>query len=363
MGLSRGQALYSWWYCVILPKPRAAISFLFACALLCTNLGRPAHAQESAGNIVGHVHILRGDAPPQRILVSLKLRGAEMDSVYTDSQGTFGFHNLPGNLYYVDINDEHYEQVHQEAVISSSVLSPTLFLDISLEPKRSAQAATATQASPSGANPGMADVREYLSHFPKQATKEFEKGVQADKSGQTDNAVKHYTKAIQISPDLYYAHNNLGSDYLSQSKFAPARAEFEKVIELNQSDAAGYFNLGNVCMLMGQMSDAQRSLDEGIRRQPDSALGQFLMGSLNLRLGKLAEAERDLRRAIQLSPEMTQPRLQLVNLYLQQGRKQDAATALRAFVDAFPDNGFSPKARQLLQQLDGQAKAATSRPQ
>jgi len=318
-------------------------------------------AQVSLGSIIGRVRVTNQEEPSQRILVTLELRGAPMDSVYTDSQGTFGFHNLHPDSYYITISDEQYQPIRMEAVIQATSLSPTVLLDVSLVPKN--QGGSADAAKQPGANPNMTDAREYAANFPKAAVREFEKGVQSDGKGKKDVAIRHYQRAVEIAPDFYAAHNNLGSDQLSKSDFAGARAEFEKVIELNQSDAAGYFNLGNVCMLMGQMGDAQRFLDEGIRRQPDSALGQFLMGSLNYRLGKTAEAERDLRRAIQLSPEMVQPRLQLVNLYLQQGRKQDAAEVLRAFIDAFPDNGFNPKAKQLLQQLEGPAKAATSQPQ
>jgi tetratricopeptide (TPR) repeat protein len=186
--------------------------------------------------------------------------------------------------------------------------------------------------------------------------------LEADRVGKRDDAIHHYQKAIQVSPDFYYAHNNLGSDYLGRSDFAAARKEFERVVELNQSDATAYFNLSNVCMLMGQVPDAERFLDEGLRREPDSALGQFLLGSLDLRAGKLPEAEHALRNAIQLNPVMAQSRLQLVNLYLQHGRKQDAAAELHAFVSAFPDNPFNKQAQQLLQRLEVPAKPAASAP-
>jgi tetratricopeptide (TPR) repeat protein len=284
-----------------------------------------------------------------------------MESVYTDSQGTFGFHSLAPNPYYVTVNDEHYQPVRISAVILPTSLNPTSFLDVTLVPKQAPREAEGgLSPKPSGANPDLMDVREYTAKFSKPARKEFEKGLGADRAGKVDEAIRHYQKALQIEPGFYAAHNNLGTDYLTKSDFVAARKEFEQVVALNQSDATAYFNLGNVCMLMNELPDARRFLDEGFRRQPDSALGHFLLGSINLRTGKMPEAEHALRQAIQLNPVMVQPRLQLVNLYLQQGRKQDAVTELHAFVSAFPDNPFNKQAQQLLHRLEGPAKPAGS---
>jgi len=291
-------------------------------------------------------------------MVTLEVRGAAMDSVYTDSQGTFGFHSLGPNPYYVSVNDEHYEPVRIATVIMPTSLNPTTFLDITLIPK-SPEKADSASAKPQGGNPALLDVRELTAKFPKPARKEFEKGLGADRAGKRDEAIRHYQKAVQVSPDFYYAHNNLGSDYLSRSDFVGARKEFEQVVRLNQSDAAAYFNLSNVCMLTAQLSDARSYLEEGMRRQPDSALGHFLLGSLNLREGKLPEAERALRQAVELDPVMVQPRLQLVNLFLKQGRKEEAVGELHAFMSAFPDNSFNKQAKDLLRRLETPANATT----
>lgn len=338
--------------------PRLRKALILEFVGLCVGLVLPLSlsAQQALGSIIGHIRVFRGDAPPQRLLVSLEIRGAPMDSVYTDSSGTFGFHGLNANSYYVVVEDEQYEQLRRQVVIDPAMLSPTVVLDITLVPKKTEKAADQVPSYPAGANPNMIDAREYSAQFPRPAVKEFKKGMDADGAGKRDQAIRHYQKAIILAPGFYAAHNNLGSDYLSKSDFPAARKEFERVVQLNQSDADGYFNLSNVCMLTGQLPEAQQYLDEGMRRQPDSAVGQFFLGSLNLRLKKLPEAETALRRAIQLSPAMAQPRLQLVNLLLQQGRKEDAASVLRDFVSTFPDSSFTTQAKQLLLRLNTSSK-------
>ena len=330
-----------------------------ACVCLCVILSAPASAQQQIlGNIIGHIRVQRGDTPPERVMVSLEVRGAPMDSVYCDSSGTFGFHNLGPNPYYIGVNDEHYEPVRRLAVIDPVMLAPTVFVEITLVPKRKATPEDAAPPSSKDSNPNMIDVHEYAERVPKRAVKEFEKGLAADAAGKQDDAIRHYQKAVGIAPDFYRAHNNLGSDYVSKSDFPDARKEFERVVQLNQSDAAAYFNLSNVCMLTGQMPEAQQFLDEGLRRQPDSAFGQFLLGSLDLRLKKLAQAEAALLRAIQLDPTKAQYRLQLVNLLLQQGRKDAAASQLRDLLATLPDSSFRAQAKQVLQKLESSPKPA-----
>jgi Tfp pilus assembly protein PilF len=340
-------------------QPQICKAALFLAASVCAFFvfPRAASAQQTTlGSVVGHMRVVRGDTPSHPVLVSLELRGAPMDSAYSDSSGTFGFHGLHPDPYYVVVNDENYEPVRRLAVVDPVMLAPTVYLDITLVPKKTEKGTSAVGSQSPGSNPNMIDIREYSARFPKSAVKEFKKGMQADHTGKPDDAIRHYQKAVTIAPYFYLAHNNLGSDYLSKSDFPAARKEFEEVVRLNQSDADGYFNLSNVCLLTRNLTEARQYLDEGMRRQPESSLGQFLLGSLNLRLKKLPEAEIALRRAIELDPRMAQARLQLVNLLLQQGRKADAESLLRDFLNSFPDSSFSAQAKQVLQRLESSSK-------
>ncbi len=342
------------------PMPVANCRAGLMISLLSLVLVSSSFAQQDAqvlGSIIGHIRVAHGEAPAERVLVLLQLRGATRDSVYTDSQGVYGFHNLHPDRYNVVISDDHYQPDQHDAIIRSSTLSPVVFVDFTLVAKTPPNHDENVPSKSTGSNPNITDVREYEAKFPKTAVKEFRKGAQDDQDGKKDDAIKHYLKAVQIAPAFYEAHNNLGSDYVSKSDFPAARKEFEQAIQQNQSDAAGYFNLSNVSMLTGNLPEAQKYLDEGLRREPDSALGQFLLGSLNMKTGKLPEAQRALQQSIKLNPTMVQPRLQLVNLFLQAGKKQEAAEQLHEFVTTFPDNPFSPQARKVLEKIEGPAQA------
>ncbi len=334
------------------PLARRGSSPLFLLLLGFTLLSSPLSAQVQLGRIVGQLRVTRGDFPPHSILVELQLHGSAIASVYADDQGRFGFYNLEANPYHVVINDPAFRGVDELANVNPIVSSFNM-VQIHLDPRDDVKRAPASNRI-GGSNPHLVDPADYNRRFPKNAVKEFDRGVQADRDGKRDDAIEHYQKAVKIAPAFYMAHNNLGSDYLSKSDFSAARNEFQQAIQLNQSDGAAYFNLSNVCTLTGELPQAQLYLDQGMQRQPDSALGHFLQGTLDIRLGKLPQAEGALRQAIQLDPMMAQPRLQLVNLLLQQGRKGDAVAQLHDFVGAFPESPFSGKAKDLLKRLQGQ---------
>lgn len=328
---------------------RRFCSLLFVFSLVVTP-ALLAQQQQILANIIGQLRVARADFPSHQIMVELQFRGAAINSTYADSQGKFGFSGLVGGEYHIIINDPAYEPVNERLMVRPDI-SANVMAFLTLRPRESAQVGEAASGRATGSNPNILDLREYNRRFPKKAVKEYDKGISAEADGKHEQAISHYQAALQIAPDYYPAHNNLGSEYLSKSDFPDARKEFEEVVQLNQSDAEGYFNLSNVCMLMGQMADAEKYLREGIRRQPDSALGHFLLGSLDMRQKKFAEAESVLQRAKQLDPAMTQARLQLVNLYLQQGRRNEAISELQSFLQAFPGVPAASKAKALLHKL------------
>ena len=301
------------------------------------------------GRIIGQARTARGDFPPRQIMVELRLHGGVVESVYTDNEGRFGFSNLHANGYRVVINDEDYYPVDERADVIPDEM-PYTRLMITLRPREEKQN-DPVGARASGGNPYMVDPADYNKRFPKNALKEYKRGVDAERKGQHDEAISHYLSALKISPEYYPAHNNLGSLYLGKADFKSAEEQFQEVIRLDQNDPQAYFNLGNLLMLTGRYPESEKALASGLQRQPDSAFGSFLQGSLYGRTGKLTEAEKSLRTALQLDATMWQAHLQLVNLYLQQNRRQNAIAELQAFLKSFPSAPAAPKANELLNKL------------
>jgi Flp pilus assembly protein TadD len=317
-----------------------------------------AQGQFPLGKIVGTVRVSRGDAPSPPVLVSLEMRGSPIGSAYSDGRGSVGFYNLVANEYKITVNDEAYELFSQTVDVNPDVLAMN-FVYITLTPRVKAPK-DPLPGRVEGSNPYLIDPAEYYRRFPKKTLKEFEKGVDADHQGKKDDAIQHYEKALTYSPDFYPAHNNLGSAYLGRQNFEGAQSQFEAALKANQNDAQAHFNLANVLLLTQRYPAAEREIEEGLQRRPDSAFGHFLQGSVYSRTGRPELAEKSLQSALQLDPKMSQVYLQLVNLYLQQKRTPEAISELEAYLKAFPDSPFSPKARDLLKRLQGNASASTN---
>jgi tetratricopeptide (TPR) repeat protein len=247
------------------------------------------------------------------------------------------------------VRDDRFYPVDEIAIVDPAV-SPTTAVHINLVPRTETSSKTASKRV-SGSNPYIVDLSEYQQHFPKNAVKEFQKGVAADREKNTDAAIRHYEKCLKLAPDFYPAHNNLGSNYVTKSNFAGAERQFREAIRLNQGDSQAQFNLANVLILTSKFAEAERVLFAGLQRTPESAFGHFLLGSLYSRTGHLPQAERNLAQARQLDPLMAQSYLQLVNLYVQENRRSDAVAELQNFLRVFPEGPYTAKAKEVLKRL------------
>jgi Flp pilus assembly protein TadD len=305
--------------------------------------------QGGVGSIIGELHLSRGDFPG-RIYIELQFRGATITSGYSDDEGKFGFSGLGSNPYHVVIHDEHFNPVDQLVVLDTSISTMSM-AQITLTPREPVRREPVPNQE-QGGNPYLIDPAEYRQHFPKNAIKEFDKAIEADKNQKRDEAIRHYEQAVRLAPDFYPAHNNLGSDYLSNSDFKSAEAEFRKVIRTNPADAAAYFNLAHVFLLTKRYQESLEHAIQGLRREPNSAFGYFVLGSAYQRAGDAAQSERALRLALKLDPKLSAAHLALVNLYLSQHREAEVSAELRTFLRDFPDDAYAAKARSLLQKMD-----------
>ena len=320
------------------------------------------HAQQpnQLGKIIGNVRVVRGDFPAHPVLISLDMRGTPIESAYCDNQGRFGFGGLVANQYTVSVNEDGYEPVRERTEVNPTT-SATNWVQITLVPRANAKK-DPLPGRVEGSNPFLVDPAAYYSHFPKKTLKEFDKGRDADQKSKQDEAIEHYLKALEYSPDFYPAHNNLGTIYLSRRNFDAAEAQFQAALKTNQNDGQARFNLANVLLLTQHYGDAEREIDEGLQRRPDSAFGKFLQGSVYTHTNHPDLAEKSLQSALQLDPKMSQAYLQLVNLYLQQKRTLEAIAELEAYLKAFPDSPLSQKVRETLKRLQGEA-SASAKPQ
>jgi Flp pilus assembly protein TadD len=310
--------------------------------------------QSQQYGLTGELQVSRGSFPPHRIEVILETRGTRAGATYTDNEGKFSFSIPLPNVYYVVINDPEFEPVRQSYEVRE-LSGFSNFVVITLVPKQH-DAGTDHRSQTLGSNPFLVNTKEYSKHYTKDAVKEFNKGNKAERNGQTEDAIRHLSKAVTIAPEFYEARNNLGLVYLAKMKFPEAEKEFAEVLKINPSDDQAYFNLGNAYLLSGHFAEAEQAVKGGLQRRPDSAFGELLLGMVYSRTGNKGNAEQLLRQSLQDDSNMSKARLELANLYIQEKRRDEAITELKAFLKSSPNDPFAPKAQQVLSRLQAQSQ-------
>jgi len=72
--------------------------------------------------------------------------------------------------------------------------------------------------------------------------KDFDEGVKYDQGNNLDAAIAAYQKSIANNPNNADAYNNMGADYLAQSKIKEAIDAFKKACDLGNSAGCENYN-------------------------------------------------------------------------------------------------------------------------
>jgi tetratricopeptide (TPR) repeat protein len=83
---------------------------------------------------------------------------------------------------------------------------------------------------------------------PKSARAYHNRGLIYAGKENYEKAIKDFSKAIKIKPRFALFYNQRGVTYASQKKYDKAEADYLKVIELDPNYGTAYYNLGNLYM-------------------------------------------------------------------------------------------------------------------
>jgi tetratricopeptide (TPR) repeat protein len=81
--------------------------------------------------------------------------------------------------------------------------------------------------------------------------------------------VSNYRRVLDLEPQNYKAHNNLGSIYLASNDLVLAEHEYLLAIELNPSLFSLYYNLASVYIKSNDRDRALAALDKALELNPN----------------------------------------------------------------------------------------------
>ncbi|MCE5324466.1 tetratricopeptide repeat protein [bacterium] len=122
-------------------------------------------------------------------------------------------------------------------------------------------------------------------------------------AGYWENDITLFSHAVEVVPNNYLAHNNLGSKFYDQGDEAAAEMHFRKAIRIEPTDLFAYHNLVRLLYGQNRFNEAKKILRTTLKIYPDDGLAQIQLGSIYLQQSKPKLAEPHLRKAVSLHPK------------------------------------------------------------
>ena len=112
-------------------------------------------------------------------------------------------------------------------------------------------------------------LKKALEQNPRSADAHHYFAILQQALGQTDQAQKHFTKAVKYSPDNPEINNNFGSFLCKHKKYSAAESHFQVAIKdpLYSTPAFALTNAGVCAHDAGQLSKAESYLDKALKKQ------------------------------------------------------------------------------------------------
>ena len=152
------------------------------------------------------------------------------------------------------------------------------------------------------------DLQGFITNSDNYKTSEtwFYMGLSYGKDKKYEEAIKAYSKALTLNPNLAGAYNNRGVAKARLGYYKEAKSDYDDAIRLKPDYALAYNNRGVAKEGLGDYKEAKSDYDDVIRLKPDYALAYNNRGVAKEGLGDYKGAISDYNEAIRLNPNLAE---------------------------------------------------------
>jgi Tfp pilus assembly protein PilF len=265
--------------------------------------------------------------------VDVELRGSDettvIGSIQATTNGRFRFNAVRYGTYWIVIESERYNYVRQRLLVDTSTFG-MIQVPVSLFPRT-----VERTGDP------VVDLNTLRVEIPEEALEKYQDALEEFQKDNEDKGIDRLTEALEIAPDFYEAHLELGFARQRAGEIPDAIALLERAVELNPSSADGLSWLGRLYYETERFQDSVETLWGRIEVGAASADDNFYIGSAYHKLGVYREAEESLLRSLSISPtsDMSGPaRLQLFNVYMRSRQPFRALEQIDEYAIEHPDD-------------------------
>jgi tetratricopeptide (TPR) repeat protein len=158
------------------------------------------------------------------------------------------------------------------------------------------------------------------------------------KQGNLNEAIGHYSKALQGDPNLKQAHNNLGVALYKQGKVDEAITHFNEALRIAPDYAEAHYSLGMTLAEEGKLQEAISYYSRALQARPNYAEVYNDLGVALARQGKLDEAISHHSKALQIRPDYPEAYNDLGIALARQGKSDEAISYYSRALQIKPDH-------------------------
>jgi tetratricopeptide (TPR) repeat protein len=298
------------------------------------------------GEISGTVLLEADKRPATQVAVKLKSRVAGIvRSVLTDFEGRFRVQNLPRGTYDIAVDEEGYEAAQTSAQLDGPSAKLVVYLKGRSGPIRQSRYTVS--------------VRELK--IPGKAQEQFQKGLERLAKNDPAGSLSHFTKASQAFPNYFEAYYNMGVAEVTLGHTDEAIKAFQTAIDLSGGRyAKAEFGYGYLLCQAGRPSEAEKMIRRGLEVEDAAPEGYVILGEALKQLKRLDEAEKSLHEALLRNPNYAGAYLVLSDVAQSKGDYRAEIEDLDIYLKLQPNGPGSELARKV--RIAAQRMLATSRP-
>ena len=161
-------------------------------------------------------------------------------------------------------------------------------------------------------------------------------GVCYKSVGELASSAKMFETAVNIKPDYFEAHKNLGLVFKNLGQVNESIDSLNMAISIKSDYFDAHYNLAIILKELGRHDQALKSYEKAISINPNFANAYNNLGNLYLDLGREDDAINSYSRAIQINPNFAQAHNNLGNLFTDIERYEDAIQSYKKAIKANP---------------------------
>ena len=318
---------------------------------------------QGANVLQGKVVAPSGTQPANSVRVKLTFNGKAIHETFTDLSGRFSFPGLSRGTYLLTAEGDGltFETTSVQAEISALGAAPQTFTqDIYLRPI----------AHKPIAQPGI--VNAFNQSVPAPAKQAFDTAVKAAEEGKTEAAVTSLRKAVEIFPEYFDAHLQLGNIFLRTDQFNEAITELDHARQINPNDERAYQSFGLLLMKQRNYAVAVAIFAEASRLNPANPMNAMMRATALIHQAANATDDREYlvtraEEAISQAAELSQNKLKpdsmtMALFYELKSEPEKAAAELEAYLKKSPQLKNSGAIQNEIKRLREKANASKTSP-